>query len=98
MSGQLTYSVVVVVFFSKADYAEERLDAREEFQEELDQALLIRKMVEMGLHDRALERLMAVTEVRHVFLAERECRSTCRKKIDRNSAPHWALCVNIREA
>eukprot|EP00752_Nemacystus_decipiens_P013794 g12246.t1 len=46
----------------EADYAEERLDAHEEFQEELDEALRIRKMVETGLHDTALERLMASTE------------------------------------
>ncbi|CAM9950108.1 unnamed protein product, partial [Scytosiphon promiscuus] len=45
-----------------ADYAEERLDAHGEFQEELDEALRIRKMVETGLHDKALERLMASTE------------------------------------
>lgn len=48
----------------QADYAEERLDAREEFEEELEQALHIRKMVETGMHDRALDRLMASTEVR----------------------------------
>lgn len=48
----------------QADYAEERLDAHHEFQEELDEALRIRKMVETGLHDTALERLMASTEVR----------------------------------
>lgn len=47
----------------QADYAEERLDAHHEFQEELDEALRIRKMVETGLHDTALERLMASTEV-----------------------------------
>lgn len=48
----------------QADYAEERLDAFPEFQEELDEALRIRKMVETGLHDKALECLMASTEVR----------------------------------
>ncbi|CBJ33282.1 C2H2 zinc finger protein [Ectocarpus siliculosus] len=47
---------------AKADYAEERLDAHHEFQEELDEALRIRKMVETGLHDMALDRLMASTE------------------------------------
>eukprot|EP00903_Cladosiphon_okamuranus_P016056 g14823.t1 len=46
----------------EADYAEERLDALDEFQEELDEALRIRKMVETGLHETALERLMASTE------------------------------------
>lgn len=49
--------------FLQADYAEERLDAHEEFKEELDEALRIRKMVDTGLHDLALERLMASTEV-----------------------------------
>lgn len=48
----------------QADYAEERLDAREEFEEELNQALYIRKMIDTGMHDRALERLMASTEAR----------------------------------
>lgn len=48
----------------QADYAEERLDAHHEFQEELDEALRIRKMVDTGLHDTALERLMSSTEVR----------------------------------
>lgn len=52
--------------FFQADYAEERLDAHEEFEEELNQALYIRKMVDTGMHDRALARLMASTEVRHV--------------------------------
>lgn len=51
----------------QADYAEERLDAHHEFQEELDEALRIRKMVETGLHDMALERLMASTEARAHF-------------------------------
>lgn len=58
-------SLHILIAHRQADYAEERLDAQPEFQEELDQALLLRKMVEMGLHDRALERLMAVTEVIH---------------------------------
>ena len=48
----------------QADYAEERLDAHEEFEEELNQALYIRKMIDTGMHDRALERLMASTEAR----------------------------------
>lgn len=55
--------VIARVAYGQADYAQERLDAREEFEEELDEALHLRKMVEMGLHDRALERLMSVTEV-----------------------------------
>lgn len=51
-------------FIRQADYAEERLDAIHEFQEELDEALRIRKMVETGLHNMALDRLMASTEAR----------------------------------
>ncbi|CAM9614988.1 unnamed protein product, partial [Choristocarpus tenellus] len=46
----------------QADYAEERLDAQDEFQHELDEAMAIRKMVGMGMHDRALARLMESTE------------------------------------
>ncbi|CAM9504447.1 unnamed protein product, partial [Ectocarpus fasciculatus] len=53
--------------YNAADYAEERLDAHHEFQEELDEALRIRKMVETGLHDMALDRLMASTEARAHF-------------------------------
>lgn len=52
------------VALGQADYAEERLDAHEEFEEELNQALYIRKMIDTGMHDRALERLMASTEAR----------------------------------
>lgn len=52
------------VALRQADYAEERLDAHEEFEEELNQALYIRKMIDTGMHDRALERLMASTEAR----------------------------------
>ncbi|CAM9159035.1 unnamed protein product [Discosporangium mesarthrocarpum] len=46
----------------QADYAEERLDALQEFKDELNESLAIRKMVEMGMHDRALTRLMSSTE------------------------------------
>lgn len=57
-------------FSFQADYAEERLDAHEEFQQELDEALRIRKMVETGLHEKALESLMASTEVIRTYSRE----------------------------
>lgn len=56
---------ILLSLLYQAAYAEERLDALEEFQEELNQALLMRKMVDQGLHDRALKRLIASTEVIH---------------------------------
>lgn len=61
--------------FPQADYAEERLDAHDEFKEELDEALRIRKMVDTGLHDLALDRLMASTEVGDYVCRENKDRS-----------------------
>lgn len=60
-----TYIHCCLYSFHQAAYAEERLDALEELQEELDEALLIRKMIDQGMHDHALKRLIASTEVMH---------------------------------